>query len=63
MAEKFDIERIREDRRRAQKAAEDALQAAQEAGTSREHLERTLAVSDREAENYRRVMRQARLIR
>jgi len=63
MAEKFDIERIREDRRRAQRAAEDALQAAQEAGTSREALERTLAVSDREAESYRRIMRQARLIR
>lgn len=63
MAEKFDIERIRGDRRRAQRAAEDALQAAQEAGTSREQLERTLAVSDREAQNYRRIMRQARLIR
>ncbi len=62
MTEEFDIERIREDRRRAQKAAEDALEAAQRAGASREQIERTLAVSNKEAENYRRIMRQARII-
>lgn len=63
MADKLNVEKMREDRRRAQRAAEDALHAAQEAGVSREHLDRTLAESDRVAEQYRRVMRQARLIR
>ena len=63
MAEEFDIDRIRKDRRRAQRAAEDALAAVQQAGESREQIERTLAASEKDAQDYRRIMRQARLIR
>jgi hypothetical protein len=63
MLEKPDLERIRGDRQLAHRAAEEALQVAQEAGRTRQDIERSLARSEQEAEQYRRVFRRAHLLR
>lgn len=59
---KPDFDKIREDRRQAQRAAEDALTAVQEAGRTRADLERGLADSERDVQQHLRVLRRARLL-
>ena len=60
--DKPDLEQIRADRRRAQRAAEDALATVQEAGRTRADIERGLAESEREVQQHLRVLRRARLL-
>ena len=59
---KPDLEQIREDRRRAQRAAEDALAVAQEAGRAYEGIQRDLVASDRDMQQHLRVLRKARIL-
>lgn len=59
---KPDLDQIREDRRRAQRAAEDALAAAQEAGRAADGIQRDLAASDRDVQQHLRVLRKARIL-
>lgn len=59
---KPDLEQMRADRQRAQRAGDDALATLQEVGQTRANLQRDLAESDRTVEQHLRVLRRARIL-